>query len=73
MCVHTSHCCRYHGCKFGDVDCPVYLLEVIQEYPCERCGDEGRETLKDIPKIHTEEIKKRRDEATYMVCPYDEY
>lgn len=21
--VHRTHCCRWHGCKYGDPDCPV--------------------------------------------------
>jgi len=21
--VHDAHCCKQHGCKYGDEDCPV--------------------------------------------------
>lgn len=35
--VHTSHCCKQHGCKYGDEDCPVAFGEHKQEYPCETC------------------------------------
>ena len=41
--VHASHCCRWHGCKYGDEDCPVVLGQVEQEYPCEYCSDELEE------------------------------
>jgi hypothetical protein len=35
--VHISHCCKWHGCKYGDPDCPVMLGKVEQEYLCEYC------------------------------------
>ena len=43
MCVHTSHCCKDHGCKYGDSDCPVETGRLKQEYPCEMCSYEERE------------------------------
>lgn len=36
--VHTSHCCRLHGCKYGDSTCPVHLGKLEQEGPCETCS-----------------------------------
>ena len=57
--VHTAHCCRWHGCKYGDVDCPVVLGKVEQEYPCEWCSEElkdekyYREKLTQIEEIKT--------------------
>ena len=36
--VHAAHCCKWHGCKYGDLDCPVANGEVEQEYPCEDCS-----------------------------------
>lgn len=39
--VHASHCCKWHGCKYGpDNKCPVYLGEVEQLYLCEYCEDD---------------------------------
>jgi len=37
--VHTTHCCKFHGCKYGEQDCPVELELVDQVYPCEWCED----------------------------------
>lgn len=37
--VHKTHCCNEHGCKYGDVDCPVVMDLIIQTYPCESCRD----------------------------------
>lgn len=37
--VHIGHCCVYHGCKYGDEDCPVVLELEEQKYPCETCSD----------------------------------
>lgn len=36
-CVHTEHCCKKHGCKYGDDDCPVETGQKPQSYPCEVC------------------------------------
>lgn len=38
--VHIHHCCEKHGCKYGDIDCPVTLNLAKQKYPCEFCGDD---------------------------------
>lgn len=38
--VHTRHCCKYHGCKYGDYDCTVFYGNKKQEYDCERCSEE---------------------------------
>lgn len=35
--VHATHCCAYHGCKYGNDGCPVVAGRVKQEYPCEDC------------------------------------
>ena len=37
--VHVVHCCKWHGCKYGDTDCPVANGEVEQEYLCEDCSN----------------------------------
>jgi hypothetical protein len=34
---HTTHCCAFHGCKYGDADCPVIKGIQIQERLCEEC------------------------------------
>lgn len=57
--VHSSHCCKWHGCKYGNEDCPVIMGIVEQKYLCEYCDedleneDHYRQILKDI-----EEMKK---------------
>ena len=38
--VHASHCCKWHGCKYGDKDCPVVSGKVEQLYTCEHCEEE---------------------------------
>ena len=35
--VHTEHCCKVHGCKYGDADCTVVTGKKKQAYPCESC------------------------------------
>ena len=39
--VHTRHCCKKHGCKYGDEWCPVEHGPYEQEYPCEDCDYEN--------------------------------
>lgn len=34
--VHDSHCCKVHGCKYGDRDCPVVLGKEEGIF-CEEC------------------------------------
>lgn len=38
--VHTEHCCRFHGCKYGKADCTVAAKGALQSYPCEDCNEE---------------------------------
>jgi len=37
--VHATHCCKRHGCKYGNENCPVELGLVKQEYGCEQGDD----------------------------------
>lgn len=37
--VHAAHCCKIHGCKYGNVGCPVVLGEIESIYKCEDCED----------------------------------
>lgn len=32
--VHTRHCCKYCGCKYGEDDCSVVTGHLEQEFPC---------------------------------------
>lgn len=38
--VHITHCCRRHGCKYGDRRCPVAAGTRRQSDPCEECGSD---------------------------------
>ena len=54
---HPTHCCKWHGCKYGDLDCPVVTGKVKQVYLCEYCyedlenEDYYRLTVKAIDEI----------------------
>jgi hypothetical protein len=57
--VHAAHCCKWHGCKYGEDDCPVANGEVEQEYICEGCWRDLKDeewTRKKLVRI--EEIKR---------------
>ena len=60
--VHISHCCKWHGCKYGDPDCPVVNGEVEQEYRCEDCYEdvEDEEYHRGV-LVRIEEIKKFKE------------
>lgn len=52
--THVTHCCKRHGCKYGDSDCPVARGELESEnrLQCETCWDavtELRDVLIDNP------------------------
>ena len=60
--VHAAHCCKWHGCKYGDDDCPVYNGKVEQLYICEDCDWElGEEEYIRNQLIRIEEIKRWRE------------
>lgn len=64
--AHPSHCCKWHGCKYGDSDCPVVSGEVEQLYLCEWCDDVlqneeyFKQQLKDIKEIKQFEMARSR-------------
>jgi hypothetical protein len=37
MSVHSTHCCKKHGCKYGDDNCPVVSGIEKAKYMCEDC------------------------------------
>ena len=65
--VHISHCCKWHGCKYGDPDCPVVSGEVKQAYLCEWCAEDlehedyYKQQLKNIEEIK-QFIKENKNE-----------
>lgn len=36
--THGTHCCAEHGCKYGNIDCPVVSCVMTQNYKCEECS-----------------------------------
>ena len=59
--VHAAHCCKLHGCKYGDDDCPVESGIVEQKYTCEQCSEEGIRSLEELHKVGNGEIN---------ICPH---
>lgn len=45
--THQTHCCKIHGCKYGDDECPVVDSSIIQAYPCEDC-EEVEEQIRNL-------------------------
>jgi hypothetical protein len=67
--VHAAHCCKWHGCKYGDPDCPVVTGEVEQKYQCEDCWhilreeDYYRRMVQDIDEIKAWWAEKNENES----------
>lgn len=65
--AHPTHCCKWHGCKYGDPNCPVVAGEVKQLYLCDYCYDDlddecyHRDKLEIIGEI--KEFKKENEEC----------
>jgi hypothetical protein len=38
--VHRTHCCKKHGCKYSNDNCPVASGEIVQSHACEFCHDD---------------------------------
>lgn len=59
--VHTAHCCKWHGCKYGwgdsirEAKCTV-LQGAPQEFPCETCSWAWEQYL-ETKKFDTEWIE----------------
>lgn len=63
MCVHTRHCCKVHGCKYGENDhCPVWLGYEDQSTPCDLCDSFPLQitSVDKLPEISEEELSNRR-------------
>ena len=39
MSVHSQHCCKACGCKYGDENCPVVLGTEKADYACLECAE----------------------------------
>lgn len=69
--VHVSHCCKWHGCKYGPNDkCPVVLGEVEQLYLCEDCEDDltdaeyHMQVVSRLPEMYELKIKSLKRNFT---------
>jgi len=67
-CVHTSHCCVLHGCKYGDTDCPVVNKEADQEYVCETCSEYGINDLHSLNQAKSLEgpVDLTKDDCDFL-------
>lgn len=56
--VHAAHCCKAHGCKYGeDITCPVANGQVKQKYLCEMCTPTNiDEIIKDLLRLDNDQL-----------------
>lgn len=48
--VHDTHCCKRHGCKYCDDDCPVQYSDAAGIF-CEMCQEDEREYPYELQRI----------------------
>lgn len=58
--THLAHCCAIHGCKYGDLKCPVINGQMLQKYLCEECS-KATNTWTNIAKAynHIRKVENR--------------
>ena len=51
--VHNTHCCKEHGCKYGDFDCPVEHgpLPGVRCESCDWDEEQHRECHEEIRRL----------------------
>jgi hypothetical protein len=69
--THGSHCCKDHGCKYGDESCPVEAGTEPQEFPCEQCQYETEHkfdnfTDSELELVHAALKTLNTDEEDWM-------
>jgi hypothetical protein len=55
--THVTHCCKLHGCKYGDKDCPVENGELEQKYLCEYCSMDNITSLEEMNGVFNNQVK----------------
>ncbi len=53
--VHDNHCCKHHGCKYGDPRCPVEFGSA-DGVECESCYEDEQEVAAQRPFLLYEYI-----------------
>ena len=67
--VHTEHCCKVHGCKYGDDDCTVAYGEKTQSHPCEACIDQlATSEVVQVPRPLANRLLSRSDTTDYQLA-----
>jgi hypothetical protein len=56
--VHSAHCCKRCGCKYGDPDCPVELGSVQAEYLCEFCEENARDLFRRFESMSSSDLSE---------------
>lgn len=71
--VHEGHCCKVHGCKYGDSDCPVTNGETKQNFICEDCDFEGIYSLSELKELEflTREALLNKDKESTVEVSSD--
>jgi hypothetical protein len=58
--VHTTHCCKIHGCKYSHNDCPVEFGDDVG-IRCKTCYDCHDDNLQLINRIRKLQINNQVD------------
>ena len=66
--VHDSHCCKKHGCKYGDDDCPVQFGNLPGVH-CEDCDNPTTyEVEEELHRILDTDLKVPRFDREFPIA-----
>lgn len=66
--VHTEHCCKQHGCKYGEEDCSVSNGILEQSYKCEMCDYDLEEAQKRCKYYFSLLSDEERKDIMWLYC-----
>jgi hypothetical protein len=69
---HIGHCCKYHGCKYNDPDCPVSTGKVEQEDICYWCYEDGIEDMGALERAIALEKESQSKQIQYSLEEIEE-
>lgn len=60
---HLSHCCKEHGCKYGEDNCPVVTGQVVQQFRCEECPASAKAVKTRVKSLEKELLEAKKSLA----------
>lgn len=65
--VHLTHCCKWCGCKYGDLNCPVASGQYEALYECEECLNHKFNLIEELKSISPNDLEYVLDEINKWI------